>query len=114
MKHIFYNTEKLTLEQRVGIVNYAKEKSVKWWVDILDCDVSCKRERMDMSYEDIMNKFDIKSHFTIVSRYDIFKKEYYGEVGFCTLKTPDHFLWVYIENGVFSEFIKKFKLEKRI
>lgn len=113
MKHIFYKTENLTLEERIDIIEYAKEKSYKWRVDILDCNVSFAREEIKMSYDDIMAKFNLECHFVVISRYDIFKKEYYGEVGFCTLKTPEYFLWVYIENGVFSELIQKFKLEKR-
>lgn len=108
MKDIFYNVSELTLRQRINVMKLAKEKANKWWVDELDCTNSFQRQKIDMSFEDIIKKFKEKSHFVIINRHGE-----YGEIGFCTLKELDYFLWINISIEILEEIIKKFNLKKR-
>lgn len=103
--HKHYNVNKLTLEEKRSICYQAKEKCDRWWVDILDCSKSWHRERVDMSFEDIMAKLDHKCHFVIIHR-DL-EPENYLEVGFSTLNTgPDYFLWIHLYVKYLDEFTK--------
>lgn len=60
---IFYNTQSLSLTEKVAIIEDAFALKTEWWVDILDCSVSWARQRIEMSFEDILLKFHSKAHF---------------------------------------------------
>ena len=84
---------KLTLKQKKELILAAKAVCFEWWVDILDCSKSWYRQKTDMSFEDIMKKFDKTCHFIVIHRN--FGRENHIEVGFCTMgKGPDYFLWI--------------------
>jgi len=92
----FYDVSDLSLEKRIDIIDYAKNVCFKWHVDKLDCNISCSRQLIDMSYEDIMEKFDMSCHFVAIHRRgnikwknktdSIFDTEWCGEIGFCTMR----------------------------
>ncbi len=92
--HKFFSTNHLSFEQKKDLLNIAKEKSYNWWVDILESPC-IYRKQIDMPFEEIMKKFDNKCHFHIVHRN--LNTENYLEIGFCTLNSPDYFLWILLD-----------------
>lgn len=62
---IFYNIRHLTMSEKVMILNEAYTLHETWWVDILDCNISFTRQKVEMSFEDIMLKFYEKAHFVV-------------------------------------------------
>ena len=90
----FFPINNLSFKQRKELLTIAKEKSYNWWVDILE-DSCVYRKRIDMSFEEIIEKFDNTCHFHIVHRNN--NLENYLEIGFSTLKSPDYFLWILLD-----------------
>lgn len=113
MQHIFYKHSHLDTEQKIELMHYAKEQSYEWWVDILDCNVSFARQRIEMSFEDILSKFDNSCHFVIIHRKGFISDNFYVEIGFSTMvKAPDYFLWIHLKEEKLSKLIEKYKLRE--
>lgn len=98
-----YKTLNLTLEQKTDILRRAKEVCDYWWVDILDCSKSWRRQKIDMSFEEIMLKYD-GSHLSIIHR-DL-PPENHLEIGFRIGEPlgPDYFLWIILDPKYIPEF----------
>ena len=108
MRDIFYDVKNLSLKDRRNLMKLAKAYSLEWWVDELDCSKSFTRQKIDMSFEEVLKKFKLSSHFIVVIR-----NGEYGEIAFSTLKEPDYFLWINVSLEIFNEIIKQFKLHKK-
>lgn len=67
-RDIFYDHAHLSNKQKIELFYDAKEQSYEWWVDILDCEKSIARQKIEMSFEDIIKKFGKGSHFVIIHR----------------------------------------------
>ncbi len=113
-RDIFYSTEKLSFEQRRQVLLDAKEKCYKWHVDILDCKVSWARQYIDMSFEDIMQKFNNSAHFVIINRKGYKEEEFNLEIGFSTMIDPSYYLWIHLKESEIDYFIEKYKLLKKL
>ena len=107
--HVFYDIEKLKLADRKKIINDAFAVNDTWRVDELDCSKSWRRQPIEMSFEDIMKKFDKSCHFTVIHRKDF--SEEYGEVGFCTMSDPSYFLWIYLPIPELDKLVFKYSLQ---
>lgn len=109
-----YRVSEFNKEQRVKIIERAKELADNWWVDVLGLDNKVilggmRRQRIDISFEDIMAKFKKDSHFVIIHR------EYPGnhiEVGFSTSTNPVYFLWIIVNVKHLQNLIKEFDLKE--
>ena len=115
-RDIFYDVSELTLEKRIDIIKKAFSLKTTWWVDILDCKKSFRRKCIEMSFEEIMKKFDEKCHFVVIHRQGNFRFEGdFIEVGFCTINVnePDYFLWIYVPVDK-KDFILKDLKERKI
>jgi hypothetical protein len=115
---IFYKVGHLSLIQKSIIIHYAKLGAIDWWVDKLDCSESWARQRIDMSFNEIMKKLDEKCHFVIIHRrgyLDDKDKELWkwkGEVGFTTMGLGvEYYLWIHINEDYLKEMIEEFDLE---
>ena len=122
MQHIFYNTLELDKIDYIDIIDYAKTLSYEIKTDKLDVENSWRRIDVDISVADYKELIlDNKHlHFTIIKRYDLLKKEYYGEVSarvsvkkgdISYIAYDDYFIWVYMTLDNFKLLIKEFKLE---
>lgn len=109
MQHIFYKTE-FSISNKKKLLIESKDLSYHWWVDILDCSKSIRRQEIKMSFEDILNYLKKDSHFVFIHRRSPYEE--YIEVGFSTMKTPSYFLWVYCDIRYLSYFISKYNLTK--
>lgn len=110
-RDIFYDIRTLPLEDKVKIIQDAKDACREWWVDELNCSISWSRRRIKMSYEDVMKKYDQKCHTVVILRRGSDPDQYYGEVGFTTMKGVDHFLWVILDVDKLMEIVDKHKLK---
>ena len=65
---IFYKIDKLTMKQKKSICKDAYKVATKWWVDILDCNVSIARQQITMPFEDIMKKLGSGTLFSVINQ----------------------------------------------
>lgn len=110
MPHLFFDIHHLSLQERISIINAAVKVNTKLRIDKLDCSISYSRVSSDMTFTEIMELFDMESHFVVIHRNDISE---YGEVGFRTSSYGiDHFLWIYTSVDDLYKIVNKYKLEK--
>jgi hypothetical protein len=108
----FYNIQELSLLQKTELLNDCKEICIVWWVDKLDCTESFARQRIDMCFEDIMNKLDDSAHFVVIDRvyYPIDEKKHF-EIGFRAMTSIDYFLFIWVEDDKMVRIIEKYNLK---
>ncbi len=109
-RDIFYDDTHLSVQQKIELMRNAKEQSYEWWVDILDCSKSYSRQRIEMSFEDILKKFDNNSHFVIIHRRGYRNWDFHVEIGFRSMTGIDYFLWIHLKEDKLSYFIEKYNL----
>jgi len=109
LPHIFYNVSSLSVKDKIDILNNAITICRDWHVDILDTSKSFARQKIDMTQKDILTKFSDKCHFVVIHRRG-FEPEYFGEIGFSTFSSPSYFLWIYLNEDIFSDLVKRFNL----
>jgi len=119
-KDTFYDVREMSLEDKINICKEVKELAYEWWVDKLDCSESWARQKIDMSFEDILDKLTDGSHFVVIHRrgYDDWKnnREWFSgnwclEVGFTTMKDPSHYLWLHAEEKHIGPITEKYNLK---
>jgi hypothetical protein len=118
---VFYETKVLDLTQKKDLLQYAFKNCDRWHVDILDARKSWARERIEMSFEDILEKLDIDCHFVFIHRKGFRNSkgnpmgdhEYVLEIGFSTMRgEPNYYLWIYCNEKKLSKFLTKYHLIK--
>jgi hypothetical protein len=117
----FYDTRNLTLDQKKEILKDARDLSLDWHVDLLDARKSWARKKIEMSFEEILEKLDDKCHFVFIHRKGFkgdgiaFRGEYQLEIGFATiLGDPSYFLFIHCDEEKLSEFLTKYHLVKQL
>ena len=117
---IFYQVENLDLESKKSILYEAYNKATSYHVDYLDCDKSIARQRTDLDFNEVIEKFDESCHFVVIYRrgedeyketgHSIFKW-WCGEVGFTTMKLGvNYFLFIYLTKEDLFKIVDKFAL----
>lgn len=98
-------------KDRIPILMEAKKLCYELKVHKLDCSISWQRTETDMTFEQIMDKFNSKCHFVCIHRFPVtpIDKERL-EIGFRTMTSPDLFLFIHIEISYLKHFITKFNL----
>jgi hypothetical protein len=111
---IFYDVYSLDFETKKEIINWSFKNKKYWSVDKLDCSVSFARKKVEMSFEDILNKFNNSSHFIVIHRrgYVDRKEDWKLEIGFRTMESPDYFLFIWCDEKLVGDLEKKFNLKK--
>ena len=110
---IFYNVVNLKLDDRIKLLNEANINSIYTYVDILDCKVSFARQRTEMSFSEVMEKFNESCHFVVKKRWDSWKRKQYGEIGFCTMSAgPDYFLFIHLLEDKLEEIVELWNLKE--
>lgn len=119
IQDVFYNTDHLTIDDKIQLCRDGYGKCYEWWIDKLDCSISWGRQKIEMSLDDILKKLDNSCHFVVIHRkgyeenkdIDIWKWNL--EIGFCTMENISHYLWIKIEETEIPYFINKYKLTPR-
>ena len=112
-RDIFYDVDSLTFDQRKTLLKEAYKIAKNFRVDILDCSVSWARQKIDMSFKEIMKKYDTKCHTVVIYRRGFFKEEYIGEIAFTTMTGVSYYLWIYVTKENLDKIIKEYKLCQR-
>ena len=102
--HTFYETSNLSLDEKLNLFRKAKEKCVHWWVDVLDCSKSFARQRIEMSFDDILQKLNDDAYVTVIHRRNPVGTTEYLEIGFGTMTSLNYFLWVILDIEHLEEF----------
>jgi len=109
---IFYDAYDLPLERKIEILNRARELSYEVRVDK---HIDSVRRKVDMSYEGVMEKLDDECHFVVIHRrgYTRDGDREYGEIGFCTMRGNDYFLWINLALPDLNTLINEFNLKPK-
>lgn len=120
---IFYETGSLSLDQKKNLLKEMRDRSIDWHVDILNCSISWARRKIEMKFEEILDKLLDDSHFVFIHRKG-FKDakgnplpgEYLLEAGFSTMDyNPDtYYLWIYCDSKEIPYFVDKYDLKPNI
>jgi len=109
---IFYNTRELTLAQKIALIKDCMEICFNWWTDKLDCSESWARQRVDLTFEEIMGKFNDEAHFVVIDRkYYFLNEKKHFEIAFRTMTAIDYFLWILVEDEKMLMIIEKYNLK---
>jgi hypothetical protein len=110
---VFYRTAHLGLKAKKQLLRDAGDKSISWWVDILDCKISWARQKTNMPFPEILVKLTQKCHFVFIIRnMPAYEQNQFLEIGFCTLaQKPEYFLFIHCEIEHLNYFVDKYKLE---
>jgi hypothetical protein len=112
---VFYNTDKLSVDEKVSMFRDCMAISYKWWADKLDCSESFARQQIDCSFDEILKRLDEETYVVVINRGiwgDFDNKEHF-EVGFRTMKTPDYFLFIEVESEKMPPILAKYRLEPK-
>ena len=105
---IFYDINRLSLKKKEALLREAKEKATHWWVDTLDCTKSVQRKTVEMSFEDAMKMLP-SALCVFIHRRGCDNWKWYLETGFRTMKSPDYFLWINVDQEEIEELVKKYR-----
>ena len=110
----FYDTSELSLNQKVSLINDCKLVCYEWWVDKLDCSESPARQRINITFDEIMGKFTSKAHFVVIDRGHFleFERKHF-EIAFRTMTGIDYFLWIHVEDAMMPDIIEKYGIKPR-
>lgn len=117
--NVFYDTDHLTLAQKLEMLRDAHADAFEWWVDELDVSKSSARRKVEMSFEDILAKLDQKCHFVFIHRkgYEERKDDDWGrwylEAGFCTMTGVSYYLWTKVDEKLLEKYTTKYELEPK-
>ncbi len=105
---IFYDTSSLTCAEKEQLLRKAYSICSDWWVERLDCSVSCARQRVsDATFEDAMGHFSENAFFVVIHRRQILMiDEPYLEVAFSSMEPIDYFLWIIVPLQSANEIVK--------
>ena len=109
---IFYNTDNLSMKEKVSLLKKCKDVSYMWWADRLDCSVSIARQKMDCTFEEILGHLKEDAHFVVVDRgtWGRFDDKEHFEIGFRAMDAIDYFLFVEVESDKMSPILDKYHL----
>lgn len=111
----FYNTDTLSTDKKIELMEEAKGLCNEWWVDELDCNKSWSRRKIEMSWEDAIERFrNVKGFcfFTIIKRQAF---DNHFEVGYRIQDNHrDLFLWIIVPEKFSESLIDKYGLEELI
>lgn len=105
---IFYDISRLPLEKIKELLWEAYEMNYHWHVDILK---SIRREEIEMSIEDAMNKCDREAAYVFIHRRGYPDWEWRLEIGYRTMTSPDYFLWINVTQDKKEYFVSKYNLQ---
>jgi len=122
MHDIFYNIDHKPIE----ILKDCYDKKFNWWTDKLD---GLQRKRINMTFEEIMEKINKDTYFVFIHRYNVMfnpecaeknkdgklvnlfgMPEEYIEAGF---RANGYFLWINVYIEYLDYFIDKYDLSER-
>lgn len=128
-RDIFYNIGSLELDQIKELLKEAYVMCDKWSVDELNCSKSWSRQKINMSFEEVMKKANDDTFYIFIHRFNLMmygnsaydgedkdimgRRRQYLEIGFRTMTSIDYFLWIHVPVKKKEYFLDKYNLEKK-
>jgi hypothetical protein len=112
----FYNLDTLSLDEKIALLKDAYDVCFEWWADKLDANKSWSREKIDVTFDEMIAKINDndKFHFVFIIRdrhYNDGGPIKYIEAGYSTLSSPvDYFLWINLDCKHLTHFWCKYKI----
>ena len=108
----YYDTRNLSEEEAKELFKKAYRLCYEWWVDKLDTSTSFARQRVVMSFNEALDKFNEHSLVTIIHRPEFGNIEpEHIEVGFRRMGIDvDYFLWILVpidKHEYFASYLQK-------
>jgi len=112
---VFYDTRRLSIDEKVDLLKDCREVSYEWWADRLDCSVSVARQKIDCSFEDILDRLKEDTHFVVIDRGvwgSLFGEDReHFEIAFRTMDSyVDYFLFIEVDSENMPPILDKFSL----
>lgn len=113
---IFYKVNDLPFKTKIEILEWAYEHSYDFHVDILN---GITRKKIDMDFNEGMEYFTDDSHFVVIYRrgYEDWNNnpeswyKWHLEVGFRSMSKIEYFMFIYCDENLVDEIVKKNNLE---
>jgi len=112
----FYDLDDLSLENKIALLKDAYDVCFEWWADELDCKKSWQRQKIDVAFDEMIDKINDsdKFHFVFIIRDRVYNDENptrYIEIGYSTLSgNPDYFLWIMVDLRHLTHFLARYKI----
>jgi hypothetical protein len=114
MKTGFYNIRNLSKDELKAFFTEAVMLSYDAHVEIIDCSKSWSRELCtEKTVEEMIDHCHPNYHNICIDRSIQYDKTLYGEIGYCTLRSPDYFLYIFVTLDNLKILVDKFKLEMK-
>ena len=95
---LYEESQLLSNQSKINILRKAKDICSRWRVDVLDCSKSFLREKLDIDFEEAINKLDknVFLYLTIIIR-DIYDENYI-EICLNDMGVDvQYHIWVYLD-----------------
>lgn len=96
MNDTFYDVSGLSREERRALMHKAFKLKSRWWADKLDCRTSWRRQKVEMTFDEILEHLREKAYVTVIHRHERIGREEHLEVGFRSMEPIDYFLWIIV------------------
>jgi hypothetical protein len=112
---VFYNTGVFNMDEKAAMLRDCMDVSYEWWVDKLDCAVSPARQRIDCSFETIIERLGEDVYVFVIDRgcwggLPGDDREHF-EAGFRSMEVPiDYFLFIEVESEKMPPILEKYHL----
>ena len=111
---IFYDSDHLSMDEKLSMFNDCMEVSYEWHADTLDCSVSYSRRWFDCTFEEILAHFTNRCKAVVIDRgvSSGSKDREHFEIGFCTFTSPvEYFLFIRVDSEKMPPVIEKYRLQ---
>lgn len=104
--HIHYDATELSESDFVSLLRSAHAVCRSWWMDKLDCEISCIRQSIEIDFEGALRKLDkgVAVRSVVHRRGDHLEAPYF-EFGFTVLDSPSFYLWIIVDVGQAEKLI---------
>jgi len=107
-----YDLTNKTLIELLSIMKDAYLHNYNWWIDMLHCDVSFRRMKVNMDLNTISKIIDDTTMFSFIHRKSIFKDKECFEFGFRhSIDKVEYFLWILLSPEEGLKLIDKYDIK---
>jgi len=111
---VCYNTNNLSMDEKLSMFKDCMEISFDWKADKLDCAVSTSRQQFQCSFEEILTYLKENSHVVVINRGTwglIGDDREHFEIAFRSMDLPvDYFLFIQVETEKMPPILEKYRL----
>jgi len=113
---IFYDTDKLSYDQKLQLMRDCKDVCYEWRANALDCSASFSRTHLDCEFEEILEHLHAETFTAVIDRgtWGDFNERDHFEIAFRDWTTAvNYFLFIEVDAEKMPPIIEKYGLEPR-